>query len=587
MDWEVFYARFREPDFVPGYEIHNRLGGGSFGEVYKARKASIGKSYAIKFLKIDGEEQRDAAMRELEQVRHFAALDHPNLVSIEDMGEAAGVPYLIMGYAGEDTLARRLKAARLDEATALLYFVQVCRGVLALHDRRLVHFDLKPSNVFLKGDVARVGDYGLSKMMADGRSTLSFGRGTPQYMAPEMLKNRADHRADVYSLGVLLYESLSGRIPYEGVIPGAFHVREDDLAPPFPADFPARLKPVVIGCLRLSPEHRYGSVADVLNALGHSARIGDSARVQRETTQTPTSTATPPRAPSTTVTEVTPTRSEARQTAAELTRGAVEVARGVWDGLRPGASTPPRAPAASTATPGVPAVPAASTAPPAGHGTNTVLASNKAEPTPTSSSAPGTPVHKTPLTNSPPTVGSIPETNPSSPVAPRPRHESDTTGRAMPGPDSALSWGTRGDSPTPYVQRALATVRGRSGAPEDSDILVLHTLTGAAPVAAAQASSTHPDPGATIPVPPSGPGGWIGTLWATTRLALEVFLVLARWLFATGRAAIARGSSRASGAFARLMLGTLRITLFAVGLALLGAVTTLVAYFLLRGNSEG
>jgi len=242
-----------------------------------------------------------------------------------------------------------------------------------------------------------------------------------------------------------------------------------------------------------------------------------------------------------------------------------------------------RAPGASTATPGVPG---ASAATPAGHGTNTVPTSNKAEPSPTSSSAPATPVHKAPLTHTPPTAGSIPETNPTPPGAPRPRHESDTTGRTMPGPDSALSWGTRGDSPTPYVQRALATVRGRSGAPEDSDILVLHTLTGAAPVAA-QASSTHPDPGATIPVPPSGPGGWIGTLWATTRLALEVFLVLARWLFATGRAAIARGSSRASGAFARLMLGTLRITLFAVGLALLGAVTTLVAYFLLRGNSEG
>jgi serine/threonine-protein kinase len=93
--------------------------------------------------------------------------------------------------------------------------------VLALHDRRLVHFDLKPSNVFLKGDVARVGDYGLSKMMTDGRSTLSFGRGTPQYMAPEMLKNRADHRADLYSLGVMLYECLTAKIPYEAPIPGA------------------------------------------------------------------------------------------------------------------------------------------------------------------------------------------------------------------------------------------------------------------------------------------------------------------------------------------------------------------------------
>ena len=72
MDWEAFYNRFREPDFIPGYEIQNRLGGGAFGEVYKARKHSIGKAYAIKFLKIDDEAQRDAVERELEQVRHFA-----------------------------------------------------------------------------------------------------------------------------------------------------------------------------------------------------------------------------------------------------------------------------------------------------------------------------------------------------------------------------------------------------------------------------------------------------------------------------------------------------------------------------------
>jgi len=184
MDWEAFYNRFREPDFIPGYEIQNRLGGGAFGEVYKARKHSIGKAYAIKFLKIDEDAQREAVERELEQVRHFAALDHPNLVTIEDLGTVMGVPYLIMGYAGEDTLARVQKRERLPEERALLYFVQACRGVLALHDLRLVHFDLKPSNVFIKGEVARVGDYGLSKMMTDGRLTLSFGRGKPQYMAP-------------------------------------------------------------------------------------------------------------------------------------------------------------------------------------------------------------------------------------------------------------------------------------------------------------------------------------------------------------------------------------------------------------------
>src|SRR5262245_12754218 len=214
IDWESFYSAFRRPDFVPGYEIQNHLGGGAFGEVYKARKTSIGKAYAIKFLRLDDAAQKDAVERELEQVRLFAAIDHPNLVTIEDMGVVMGVPYLIMGYAGEDTLARRLKRRDLDRSSALRYFVQACRGVVALHDRRLAHFDLKPSNVFLNGEVARVGDYGLAKLLTEGRQTLSFGRGTPFYMAPEMLRNRADQRADLYSLGVILHESLTFELPY-------------------------------------------------------------------------------------------------------------------------------------------------------------------------------------------------------------------------------------------------------------------------------------------------------------------------------------------------------------------------------------
>jgi serine/threonine protein kinase len=495
MDWEVFYARFREPDFVPGYEIHNRLGGGAFGEVYKARKASIGKSYAIKFLKIDDDHARDAAVRELEQVRHFAALDHPNLVSIEDMGTAAGVPYLIMGYAGEDTLARRLKQGTLDEATALLFFVQVCRGVLALHDRRLVHFDLKPSNVFLKGDVARVGDYGLSKMMTDGRSTLSFGRGTPQYMAPEMLKNRADHRADVYSLGVILYECLTGAPPYAPSVPGAFDLREDDRPPPFPPAFPARLRPVVTSCLRLRPEDRYASVADLLAALGHTARLGDSVRLSPPAEPRPA-----PRAP-----EPGTARSEARNTAAELTRGAMEVARGVLDGLR---STPP---------------------------------------TPT-------------RTGTVPSVTSLPPT-PTSPVVPH----------APP--------------PVPLLPASAELVSAgpalKGGGRESSDVLVLHTLrdvNSPPPALAAEGA-------ATIPVPPPVPGGWLGTLYATLLLALEVLLSLSRWLFAALKRAITRGGGAAKGGLRRFVGGAARLFLFLLFLAILGGLTTLGAYLLLRDGA--
>jgi len=333
IDWEAFYGSFRKPDFVPGYEIQNHLGGGAFGEVYKARKTSIGKPYAIKFLKLDQGSSQEAAERELAQVRLFASIDHPNLVTIEDMGVAMGVPYLVMGYAGEDTLARRLERGELDRATALRYFVQTCRGVLALHDRRLAHFDLKPGNVFLKGDVARVGDYGLARLLTEGRQTLSFGRGTPLYMAPEMLKNRGDHRSDVYSLGVMLYESLAGRLPFDAGSDGALVVRESDDPPEFPADFPSDVRPVVERCLRLDPADRYGSVHDLLADLGQTSRQGDSVRLcfgglggAAPRPPAPAPQAAPvPRPPSTT--------DDLRVAAHELARGAVGVARGVWDGV--------------------------------------------------------------------------------------------------------------------------------------------------------------------------------------------------------------------------------------------------------------
>jgi tRNA A-37 threonylcarbamoyl transferase component Bud32 len=276
IDWEAFYRNYRKPGYVAGFEVVNKLGGGMFGLVFKARKESIGKDYAIKFLKVDDEHVRDAVVRELDAVRFFAQIDHPNLVSIEDKGEVDGIPYLVMSYAGEETLRKRLEQGRLRRDEALKIFAQAARGVQALHEHSLVHFDLKPANIFLKGDIARVGDFGLSKLVTESRNSLSFGRGTPYYMAPEMLQRRGDARSDIYSLGVILYECLCGDVPFKGDSEWEVLRKHETEQPSFPPQLDDADRRIMLRCLAKDPAERYASAAELLRDLQAPVALGES-----------------------------------------------------------------------------------------------------------------------------------------------------------------------------------------------------------------------------------------------------------------------------------------------------------------------
>ena len=274
-NWERFYRRLREEDFLPGYEIQTLLGRGSFGVVYKARKCSVGRPCAVKFLKVEDRATSKAVMRELASLEHLAQLDHPNLVGIEDRGEVEGIPYIVMEYGGEETLAARLAGREgLPREEALAVLASICGAVQSLHDHGIIHFDIKPGNIYLRNGRPRLGDYGLARLITESRRTLSFGRGTPLYMAPELLEGKGDERSDIYSLGVLLFECLSGRPPFEGETEWEVMKRHESEEITFPSDFPADLRPLVARAMAKDPGGRFRHAAEMAVALGEPAAAG-------------------------------------------------------------------------------------------------------------------------------------------------------------------------------------------------------------------------------------------------------------------------------------------------------------------------
>jgi len=269
------------------YEIVAPLGAGGMGEVYRARDTRLGREVAIKVLPAAFAAEPDRLRRFEQEARATAALNHPNILSVFDVGTHEGSPYLVEELLEGEPLSERLVRGALAVPEALRIGMEIARGLDAAHDRGIVHRDLKPANVFLTRDgTVKLLDFGLAKLVVPpaGAETLAGATtvtehtvqgavlGTVPYMAPEQARGApVDRRTDVFALGVVLHEMLAGERPFRGLTATetAAAILRDEPAP-LPAHVPAPVAAVVTRCLAKEPALRYrrgGEVRAALEAL--------------------------------------------------------------------------------------------------------------------------------------------------------------------------------------------------------------------------------------------------------------------------------------------------------------------------------
>ncbi len=263
--------------FAPGHIVADRyrviglLGRGGMGEVYRADDLKLGQPVALKFLPRSLEADPRALERFHDEVRHARQVSHPHVCRIHDIDEVDGRHFLTMEYVdGEDlaTLLRRI--GRLPEAKGLEIARQVCAGLQAAHDRHVVHRDLKPGNVMIDGHGrARIADFGLAVSESAVAGEVA---GTPAYMAPEQLRGEpATVRTDIYALGLLIYETCTGKRPFTATTFVEWHRAHTEDVPTSPSlharDVDPVLERIILRCLEKDPSKRPSSAAQVALAL--------------------------------------------------------------------------------------------------------------------------------------------------------------------------------------------------------------------------------------------------------------------------------------------------------------------------------
>ena len=274
------------------YEFISVLGRGGMGAVYKVRHRELGKTFAAKILNPDLVKDKQARRRFHQEAEAESKLTHPNLVAVyEHAVGSGGAPYLVMDYLDGTELATVLdKNGSLTEARALPIFAQIAEALAHAHNKGVVHRDVKPENIILnqegKLDVVKLVDFGIAKVLTNERATQRLTQtgeifGSPLYMSPEQcLGNQQDARSDIYAMGCVMYEVLTGQPPLAGDNPIATILKHVNDAPvPLaskvaPNTISASLQAIIMRCLEKQPSDRYQTAQELLNDINKVSNGG-------------------------------------------------------------------------------------------------------------------------------------------------------------------------------------------------------------------------------------------------------------------------------------------------------------------------
>jgi len=281
------------------YEILSAIGAGGMGEVYKAKDARLDRIVAIKVLPSHVASDPDLKQRFEREAKTLAALSHPHICPVFDVGQQDGIDFLVMEYLDGQTLAQRLEKGALPLDQALQYGIQIADALDKAHRKGIIHRDLKPGNVMLTKSGVKLLDFGLAKLQPAGAvagmsvaATITSPLtaqgtilGTLHYMAPEQVEGKeADARSDIFSFGAIVYEMTTGKRAFDGKSAASVMAAILEREPPAMSSLqpltPPALDHVVSQCLAKDPDERWQSASDLMRELKWIAEAGSHASVR-------------------------------------------------------------------------------------------------------------------------------------------------------------------------------------------------------------------------------------------------------------------------------------------------------------------